>query len=41
MKGAELRAEELFAQCVSITNDRVMFETDHILKWWMDPRGGG
>ena len=40
MKGAELRAGELFAQCVLITSDRVMFETDHILKWWMDPRGG-
>ena len=41
MKGAELRAGELFAQYALITSDRVMFETDHILKWWMDPREGG
>ena len=28
------------AQRVLTMSDRVMFETDHILKWWMDPRGG-
>ena len=27
------------AQCVLTMSDRVMFEADHILIWWMDPRG--